>query len=140
MVAYSFKPRFAGPILAGAKAQTVRAHRRRHARPGEQLQLYTGMRTKHRRLISTVICESVEPVRLTFNRSLGPLLFIVGDVVLSSAEREAFAQADGFGQDGIAALDDMSEFWFGTHGRGVNDIDFRGVVIRWQPLDKGVIS
>ncbi|MEJ0016825.1 MAG: ASCH domain-containing protein [Acetobacteraceae bacterium] len=47
MVAYSFKRDFAAPILAGIKRQTIRADRRRHARPGEVLQLYTGMRTKH---------------------------------------------------------------------------------------------
>ncbi|MFK5597639.1 hypothetical protein ACFZ8E_11600 [Methylobacterium sp. HMF5984] len=50
MVAYSFKARFAAPILAGTKAQTIpaeRTGRSRHARPGEQLQLFSGMRTKH---------------------------------------------------------------------------------------------
>ena len=45
MVAYSFKRRFREPILAGSKQQTIRADRKRHARRGEALQLYTGMRT-----------------------------------------------------------------------------------------------
>jgi hypothetical protein len=43
MVAYSFNPIFVGPILAGTKRQTIRAERKRHARPGEAMQLYTGM-------------------------------------------------------------------------------------------------
>jgi len=34
MVAYSFKARFAAPILAGTKWQTIRADRRRHAPTG----------------------------------------------------------------------------------------------------------
>ena len=55
MVAYSLKPRFIPPILSGAKRQTIRAiSRRRHAIPGETLQLYTGMRTKQCRLIGVV--------------------------------------------------------------------------------------
>lgn len=39
MVAYSFRKRFGPPILAGTKAQTIRADRKRHARPGEEVQL-----------------------------------------------------------------------------------------------------
>jgi len=35
MVAYSFRARFREPILVGAKRQTIRADRKRHARPGE---------------------------------------------------------------------------------------------------------
>jgi hypothetical protein len=46
VVAYSFRQQFRPPILAGTKRQTIRADRKRHARPGEQLQLYTGMRTR----------------------------------------------------------------------------------------------
>ncbi len=55
MVAYSFRSQFAEPILAGTKGGTIRAERRGrnlghrvvnggHAYPGEELQLYTGMR------------------------------------------------------------------------------------------------
>lgn len=66
MVAYSFKRRFAEPILAGAKRQTIRADRRRHARPGEELQLYTGMRTKSCRLIARRTCVDIQRVILVF--------------------------------------------------------------------------
>lgn len=45
MVAYSFQKRFVEPIRSGRKRQTIRADRKRHARPGEVLQLYSGMRT-----------------------------------------------------------------------------------------------
>ena len=49
VVALNFKQQFIPPILSGAKRQTIRAiGRRRHAIPGETLQLYTGMRTKRR--------------------------------------------------------------------------------------------
>lgn len=58
MVAYSFHPRFVDAILGGTKRQTIRMHRRRHARPGEEMQLYAGMRTRHCRLVKTTRRES----------------------------------------------------------------------------------
>ena len=133
MVAYSFKARFADPILAGTKAQTIRAPRKRHAHPGDELQLYTGMRTKHCRLIARTACESVKPVRLRFHRDYGPMTFTFDGVILGCDAMERFAQADGFGEDGYAVLD-MAAFWFATHGHGVDEIDFSGFVIAWRPL------
>lgn len=55
MVAYSFKRQFGPPILAGTKGGTIRNDRKRHARPGEELQLYHGMRTKSCTLIANHI-------------------------------------------------------------------------------------
>lgn len=46
MVAYSFKSGFVPAIRARTKRQTIRLPRPRHARPGEMLQTYCGMRTK----------------------------------------------------------------------------------------------
>ena len=67
MVAYSFRPRFIEPILGGRKRQTIRAiGRRRHARPGDPLQLYAGMRTRNCRLIGRAICIDVVEVGLRF--------------------------------------------------------------------------
>ena len=133
MVAYSFKKRFGPPILAGTKAQTIRADRKRHARPGEELQLYTGMRTKHCKLLGRPTCVDVVPVRLGFHRIFGPLNFYAGGAHLSVDEMEAFARADGFGESGFAVLD-MAAFWFATHLPEADAIDFHGVLIRWTPL------
>lgn len=78
MVAYSFKQRFApqiiaglqtGPLVVGMKRQTIRADRKRHARPGEELQLYTGMRTRSCQLLGRTTCTAVAPVRLLLGRS-----------------------------------------------------------------------
>lgn len=66
MVAYSFRAHFEAPIRAGTKAQTIRADRARHARAGEELQLYTGMRTQHCRLIGRAICMAVSPICINF--------------------------------------------------------------------------
>lgn len=64
MVAYSFHRMFAPDVEAMIKRQTVRAHRKRHARIGEPVQLYTGMRTKQCRklVIPDPICHRVDEI------------------------------------------------------------------------------
>ncbi|WP_407528391.1 hypothetical protein [Methylobacterium oryzisoli] len=130
MVAYSFKKRFAEPILLGAKAQTIRAPRKRHARPGEQIQLYTGMRTKHCRLLARVTCREVVPVRLCFSRHGAAELIRIGDRLMATALLDAFARQDGF-QD----IGDMARFWWAEHPPAEGDtLTFEGVLITWTPI------
>lgn len=135
MVAYSFQKRFIDPILAGLgedtgaapKRQTIRnVGRRRHARSGEVLQLYTGMRTKQCRKIGEAICKGVEPIRI----------FVESGVVdlpescwsYQGAELDNFARQDGF-QDWA----DMRQFWRDEHGELVRLGPFVGVLITWEP-------
>lgn len=130
MVAYSFNRRFAEPILKGTKCQTVRADRRRHARPGEALQLYCGMRTRNCSLIARTICVDVQPILIEFERSRRrhTRVYIAG--VLRFAERrelDAFARDDGFPDWSALRL-----FWHDNHP---DVTDFRGVIIRWRGAD-----
>ena len=76
-------------------------------------------------------------MRLTFSRAFGPLSFWVNDTLLGCDAMERFAQADGFGNEAepIAVLD-MAAFWFAAHGRGVDEIDFRGFLIAWRSLSQ----
>lgn len=122
MVAYSFKKQFAEPILAGTKRQTIRAARRRHARVGEALQLYTGMRTKQCRLIARAECTHVHPITLDFDNAevRVPWAIFSGPVAL-----DVFAASDGFD-----SWDDLCAFWKREHG----SLDkFEGVLIAWRP-------
>lgn len=119
MVAYSFQKQFAEPILARGKLQTVRAARKRHAYPGEELQLYTGMRTKQCRLLGRVRCSDVGKVTLRFDPFPG--LFIDG---VCFDDVEEFARSDGF-LDWKA----LAAFWAKHHPRVEN---FEGVLISWQ--------
>lgn len=125
MVAYSFRPRFVDPIRAGTKRQTIRPERKRHARPGEGLQLYTGMRTRQCKLIGRAICEDVRAVTLLFSHEvaaegvIAPSLHVAGGL-------EAFAQRDGF-----ASWADLKAFWRENHP-GIDE--FTGVLISWGPL------
>jgi len=123
MVAYSFKQQFVEPIRSGSKRQTIRADRKRHARPGESISLYTGMRTKHCKLIGVAECIAVEPIRMI----LGPL----GSVEISGIEwsgtLDQFAQTDGFQK-----WDDLLYFWELNHAELS---DFSGQLIRWDKFD-----
>lgn len=123
MTAYSFKAQFADPILAGSKGGTIRADRRRHARPGEELQLYTGMRTKHCRLIARKTCIAIEPITLVFDPSwwvrLGTL---ENHRDLHGKELDRFAQFDGF-----VSWTQMMRFWAPAR-------NFTGWHIRWALL------
>ncbi|MBN9568748.1 MAG: hypothetical protein J0H79_14200 [Alphaproteobacteria bacterium] len=118
MVAYSFKRQFVQPIRALNKRQTMRNERKRHARPGEILQLYTGMRTKHCRLIGTATCTAVLPVRLDFVKArveIGPKL--------RTDRLDEFAREDGFD-----TWPDLCAFWAREHSAIAQ---WSGVLICW---------
>lgn len=142
MVAYSFKRFFAPQISIGLKNQTVRANRRRHARPGEAIQLYQGMRTRHCRKILTPdpVCRHVHPI--VIETSTHTDRFIAGIELcgtrLNADDMEAFARTDGFapehinglaaGLKGKCALDNMGAFWRANHQGG----RFEGVTVFWS--------
>jgi hypothetical protein len=84
MVAYSFKSFFAPQIIAGLKCQTVRADRRRHARPGEAVQLYTGMRTRacHKLVTPDPLCTQVRRIIIATSRLVDGIVSIEIEGVL----------------------------------------------------------
>lgn len=142
MVAYSFKKQFIEPIMVGIgyhpncfgvgadrtttrpKRQTIRAvGRRRHARPGETIQLYTAMRTKQCRKLGEARCVSVEPIRIFMSGwiNLGDRTISGGD----NGELGDFARSDGF-----SGWSEMKKFWLDNHG----EEPFSGVLIKWEPM------
>jgi hypothetical protein len=149
MVAYSFKRQFVRPIRIGLgllpaepeiidgpmpqayeivmphpKRQTIRGERRRHARPGENLQLYCGMRTKGCFLIGNARCLSVYQIRLW----VGLDYLALGST--GQGITDEFAQADGF-----ADAKAMHEFWRKNNSPGpLSGGWWRGVLIKWEPL------
>ena len=137
MVAYSFKASFAPPIATGTKRQTIRLPRKRHARPGEPVQLFTGMRTRHcRKIIPDPVCVGLDEVRLDLRAAdtLDPSSFrealsVNGIPVLDEAA-DAYALGDGFaGVSSVRPFAHMVRWWLFTHG----PVLFDGVAIRWEP-------
>lgn len=138
MVAYSFKRRFVDPIKAGLgldfetigaitspKRQTIRAvGKRRHARAGDTLQLYHGMRSRDCFKIGEARCVSVTPVSMKIKQHT--LFIAVDGFPIKSGHIHDFARADGF-----AHGEEMLAFWHDEHP-GVADFD--GVLIKWEPL------
>ncbi|MEM6839576.1 MAG: ASCH domain-containing protein [Cyanobacteria bacterium P01_C01_bin.120] len=115
MVAYNFKPQFAPLVESGVKRQTIRARgKRRHARPGEALQLYTGQRTKAcRKLIAPdPKCTLVEPLIIILDKETGlDIWFEDQRRYASFDELEAIAIADGFGYEKDDPLDEFIRFF-----------------------------
>jgi hypothetical protein len=153
MVAYAFMKLFVPQVEIGLKRHTVRAHRKRHARPGEAVQLYTAMRTKYcRKLVEPdPVCSLVQEIRIEVGDGGAAEQALAGTIEgieiegreLSAAEIAAFAAADGFRPRWVLAPPPrghcyadyvtpralMGWFWHQVHGPG----GFQGVVVRWTP-------
>lgn len=111
------------------KRQTIRGHgKRRHARPGDDLQLYTGMRTKACRLIGLARCTEVKRIILYFDE--GSVAVLLAGEMLGPRKMKAFAQADGF-KDAL----EMAAFWSHEHRTRQGD-KWEGLLIRWRPIEE----
>ncbi|MDR2676100.1 MAG: hypothetical protein LBC18_14850 [Opitutaceae bacterium] len=119
-----FQPRFARPVEAWTKRQTIRARGARVIRPGDLLDLreWTGLpyRSKQRRL-GLAECTSVDPVFI----GQYALPVSVSGEELCAEGREHFARADGF--ENLAQMHD----WFSR----VHGLPFTGNLIKWQPVN-----
>jgi len=123
MVAFNFMARFAPSVEDGTKRQTIRAAgKRRPPRRGEQLQLYTGMRTRNCRLLRSVQCLAVNEIAMDLSERR--VRVRVGDIIctLNSQDVRRLALADGF-----ATVADFFEYFTATHGQY-----FAGHLIKWE--------
>ena len=128
MPAYNFQSRFADAVQFGEKRQTIRAiGKRRHATPGQPIQLYTGMRHKTcRKLIDPdPVCTAVHRVRIekfAGKKGEAPFfqMYLDGEALFKHEVRE-LAEKDGF-----ISPEDFFQFFDKTH-----DMPFEGVLIRW---------
>lgn len=130
MVAYAVQEQFIGPIQMLVKRHTLRNERKRHARPGEEIQIYFAMRTRQCRLIGRAICTAVTPIHIAF---YPPKVAIYGRAVIDTPSKLSdFARSDGF-----ASWRELKEFWDKNHARPKS---WFGMIIEWkdfQPAPKG---
>lgn len=146
MVAYSFQRQFVPlirlglgkPMLDGfpmddrpdprPKHQTIRREgKKRHARPGEMVQLYFGQRTKQTTLLGAARCEKSTPIYLQVEH---PEIRVGG---WSNYERKITRpkDLDDFARDdGFRSWEEMGLFWYEHNHADMND--FRGRLIVWQ--------
>jgi hypothetical protein len=130
VVAYSFQRRFVAPIREGSKRQTVRAvGKRRHAQPGQELQLYTGMRTKHCQHIAPATCREVAHIWINFDVPSVTTQVEIEEpqVFRGRLALDVFARDDGF-----SSWPEFVEFWSQEHfeGRAPEGI-WNGVIVKW---------
>lgn len=120
MVAYNFKRQFADAVESGVKCQTIRPRRKDggHAKPGQIVQLYTGMRTKSCRKLREAICHVSCEIIIDTDKviTFGPSEVFLGD------DLERFARMDGFS----CWLEMRS--WFET----AYSLPFKGHMIGWK--------
>lgn len=126
MPALNFKKEFAplvelglkGPKHHEAKRQTIRARRKdgRDPRQGQQLYLYTGMRTCVCRKLGEAECKSVQPIVIEENYDI-----YVSSKCLDMEEEIDLARADGF-----KSRSDFYLFFKKTHS-----LPFYGFLIKW---------
>lgn len=117
MPAYNFKKEFALQVERGEKRCTIRRVRKRRTVPGDQLHLFTGMRTAYCRKLRTVECMWVESFEINADR----IVYLSG-MPLSHAPLNALARADGF-----SGAWEFIEFFRRTYG-----LPFTGAeLIRW---------
>lgn len=140
MVAYSFKPRFVLPIELGDKRQTIRAPgKKRHARAGETLQLYTGPRMRPRK-IGEATCQDAQEILLAFGDATKRPFVVIGEIgkaggemIIEPAALDAFAVADGF-----ADWQALADFWAETHAP--LPAEWSGIIIRWGDTFRGGLA
>ena len=129
MPAYNFKPQFADAVQFGSKRQTIRAlGKRRHARPGQPIQLYTGMMHKTcRKLIDPdPICTDVQRIRIEKFPAKNKhdcdffQMYLDGKAMFRHEVHELAVK------DGFNSTEDFFQFFDKTHG-----MPFEGVLIRW---------
>jgi hypothetical protein len=129
MPALNFKKEFAEAVEYGWKRQTIRAPRkdgRPHAKVGETIKLYTGMRTKSCRLLAEATVTRILTVKINATemwlngRRLQATIHSRDDPITDNE----FAAADGF--EGFAEMAD----WFSD----VHGLPFEGIVIYWSDV------
>jgi len=115
MVAINFQAQFAPEILSGRKTQTIRKSAR--CKTGDDLQLYTGQRTKACRLLGTARCAICEPITIAED------YISVGAFRLPSGDAAHIAKIDGF--ESLAAMRDWFRERYGS-------LPFTGYRIMWN--------
>lgn len=98
------------------KKTTIRAKRKRPIKKGDELYLYTGMRTAYCEKLADAICTSVRDIRITDK------LIIINGVELTPSQESQVAINDGF-----ETVAEMRQFFEKTHS-----LPFNGDIISWK--------
>ena len=130
MPAYSFKERFCPMILDQSKTHTIRDIRKgnsKHAKEGDPVMLYFGMRTKYCYKLGDGTCLYTLPIIIYKNE------IFVADNKLDYYQREYLSWCDGFRPTGSSYLnpegsfDLMIRYWLQNGG-----LSYERRIIYWK--------
>jgi hypothetical protein len=113
MVSLNFQPQFEPKILSGEKNCTIRATT--IAKPGVNLQLYTGMRTRKCRKICDAVCISTQPIKITENH------------ITINYDTAPTENSNLYKNDGFENQQEMIKFFKKLYG-----LPFYGILITWK--------
>ncbi len=122
MVALNFQNQFAADVAAGRKTQTIRRSARVSA--GQNIQLYTGQRTKACRKLGDAVCIDCTYIGMTARG------ITLGDKSRFPSNTDDFARADGF--------PDFAAMWKWFRDR-YDTNSFTGHIIRWRLVTNGCL-
>jgi len=122
---FNFRKQFVPAVEAGVKLQTIRGYRKdgRVPQPGDELHLFTGMRTNTCRKLGIRQATSCLRVYMDFETPSERIVVIDGER-LGILEADEFARADGFDN-----AKQMIE-WFATTYKETDS--FSGFCVRWD--------
>jgi hypothetical protein len=121
MAILNFQKQFAVIVALGVKRQTIRARRKYPIREGEDLALYTGLRTKSSELLRKARCLYARDISMDVDIDGRPEIIIAGYGPLSYEEKKDLAMKDGF-----SSIDRMLVYFRGMYG-----LPFEGQLIKW---------
>ena len=157
MPAFNFQKQFVEPIKNGTKTSTIRKLRKDGRQPckeGDQIKLYTGMRTKNCQLIAVAKVSRIREIAIEIDVNQGskpritsiffddaaknvgfccPDLFWSSDPSLPKAEKEKFEKFVKI--EGFLSNIDFILFMLGYHGdKKCRTASFRGWQIEWRDV------
>ena len=134
MVAYNYQREFVEDLLAGRKTSTLRMRgKKRHARPGEMVDHWHGLRTKQACKLGTAMCETAEPCTLAvYGASFFQLTYIERIDDGRSPDRRYPAMPAIALMEAFPNVYQMREWFLLRYGEGEHAM----IQVTWDP-DKG---
>lgn len=117
MVAFNFKEEFVDKIISGEKCSTIRSTMR--CKIGDNMQLYTGQRTKKCKLIKEATCVGLADIRI----GGGAIWDIIGRIGLIYPNRKPLHEQEGFKN-----VEDFENFFKNQYDTDL----YRGYLHAWQ--------
>lgn len=119
---------FADKILSGEKRQTIRKASPKWSgvEVGDELTLYTGLRTKNCRKLGKAEVESIKDIRIETRKGEYWEVYI-NNKPICATDIYALSKADGF-----ELMDDFLRFFHDHYGT-----NFKGKIIKWKNFKTG---